>query len=57
MPIDNLDIFEDNSIEEIYASHVLEYFDKYEVVNVLKEWNRVLKPGELKSQYLILKIY
>ena len=48
-PIDNLDIFEDNSIEEIYASHVLEYFDKYEVVNVLKEWNRVLKPGgELK---------
>ncbi len=48
-PIDNLDIFEDDSIEEIYASHVLEYFDKYEVVNVLKEWNRVLKPsGELK---------
>ena len=43
--------------EEIYASHALEYFDKYEVVNVLKEWNRVLKPGgELKLQLLILKI-
>jgi predicted SAM-dependent methyltransferase len=48
-PIDNLEIFEDNTVQEIYASHVLEYFDKYKVVNVLKEWKRVLRPGgELK---------
>lgn len=40
--IDNLN-FEDLSVDIIYASHVLEYFDQYEVVNVLKEWNRVLK--------------
>ena len=35
--------FEDNSVDLIYASHVLEYFDRDEVIPVLKEWNRVLK--------------
>jgi predicted SAM-dependent methyltransferase len=29
----------------IYACHVLEYFDRIEVVDVLKEWRRVLKSG------------
>ena len=37
--------FEDNSCDVIYSSHVIEYFDRAEVVAVLKEWNRVLKPG------------
>lgn len=32
-----------NSVEIIYASHVLEYFDREQVKEVLKEWNRVLK--------------
>ena len=31
MPVDNLSIFENNSIDEIYASHVVEYFDRDEV--------------------------
>ena len=35
--------FEDNSIDEIYSSHVLEYFDKFESLDVLSEWRRVLK--------------
>lgn len=35
--------FEDNSVDLIYASHVLEYFDRIEVVSVLMEWMRVLK--------------
>ncbi len=35
--------FEDNSVDLIYASHVLEYFDRDEAVLVLKEWHRVLK--------------
>lgn len=35
--------FEDNSVDLIYASHVLEYFDRQEAVSLLKEWNRVLK--------------
>ena len=43
IPVDNLEIFSDNSVEEIYASHVIEYFDREEIKPVLKEWNRVLK--------------
>lgn len=35
--------FEDNSVDEIYAGHMLEHFDMTE--NVLEEWHRVLKPG------------
>ena len=41
----DLSIFKDNSIELIYASHVLGYFDREEVEDVLKEWYRVLEPG------------
>ena len=37
--------FQDNSVELIYSSHTIEYFDRIEVLGVLKEWNRVLKPG------------
>jgi len=37
--------YEDNSVDLIYASHVLEYFDREDVIGVLKEWRRVLKPG------------
>ena len=36
--------FDDNSMDEIYASHVLEYFDWAEAQDVLKEWYRVLVP-------------
>lgn len=41
----NLAVFESNSVDLIYASHLLEYFDREEVKVVLKEWKRVLKPG------------
>lgn len=37
--------FGDGVVDLIYASHVLEYFDRDDVVLVLKEWYRVLKPG------------
>tara|TARA_R110000796_G_scaffold187972_4_gene304927 strand:+ start:132 stop:674 length:543 start_codon:yes stop_codon:yes gene_type:complete len=37
--------FENNSVDLIYASHVLEYFNRTEAEKVLKEWHRVLKPG------------
>ena len=37
--------FEDNAVDLIYASHVLEYFDREEVIELLKEWRRVLKPA------------
>ncbi len=35
----------DNSVQEIYNSHLLEHFDFKEAWSVLKEWHRVLKPG------------
>lgn len=43
--ITNLSQFEDNSVDLIYASHVLEYFDRREALIVLTEWYRVLKKG------------
>lgn len=36
---------QDNSVDLIYASHVLEYFDKKEAVNVLEKWNNKLVNG------------
>ena len=45
--LDHGDIFnlpyEDNVVDLIYASHVLQYFDAEEVKVLLKEWKRVLK--------------
>ena len=37
--------FDDNTCDLIYASHVFEYFDRDEAVDILNEWKRVLKPG------------
>jgi len=37
--------YEDGSVEEIRASHVLEHFSHRDVADVLREWVRVLKPG------------
>lgn len=33
-----------SEVDVIYASHLLEYFDRDEVVSVLQEWHRALKP-------------
>ena len=41
----SLPMFEDNTANLIYACHVIEYFDRIEVLDVLREWHRVLKPG------------
>jgi predicted SAM-dependent methyltransferase len=38
--------FEDNSFDQIYASHVVEHFDyQNQLVATLKEWYRVLTPA------------
>lgn len=39
--------FEDNSVDEVRASHILEHFGSAELLSVVKEWVRVLKPGGL----------
>lgn len=44
----DLSQFESNSVEAIYASHVLEHFHhglNNELWNTLSEWHRVLEPG------------
>jgi len=43
--IDDLGMFEDNSIELIYNCHVLEHFHRSKLKKVLTEWHRVLKTG------------
>jgi predicted SAM-dependent methyltransferase len=43
--VDNLSIFRDDTIDLIYACHVLEHFPRADVARVLAEWYRVLKPG------------
>jgi hypothetical protein len=44
-----LDGYEDNSVDEVRASHILEHFPRAEVFPVVTEWVRVLKPdGVLK---------
>lgn len=35
----------DNSVDLIRAYHIIEHFDYMKAHDVLKEWNRVLKPG------------
>jgi len=37
--------FEDGVADEILAVHVVEHFWRWEVVGVLREWVRVLRPG------------
>lgn len=41
--VNNLKIFKNNSVDYIYASHVLEYFDYDNGLKTLREWKRVLK--------------
>jgi predicted SAM-dependent methyltransferase len=41
--------YDDNSVDLIYASHVIEYFDRDEIIAILKKWQLKLKPnGELR---------
>lgn len=43
--ISKLTSFEENSIELIYASHVLEHFDRNNYKKVLQRWYELLKVG------------
>jgi predicted SAM-dependent methyltransferase len=40
-----LEIFESNSVDLVYVSHVLEHFPFNELPKVLSEWRRVLRVG------------
>ncbi len=43
--IDDLSPFRDNTVDLVYACHCLEHFSHRRLVDVLKEWHRVLKKG------------
>jgi predicted SAM-dependent methyltransferase len=40
-----LNMIADESVSELYACHVLEHVKRDHVMGVLREWQRVLKPG------------
>lgn len=42
--LEELNFIESNSVEYIYASHVLEHFSRDSIEQVLSEWLRVLQP-------------
>ena len=42
-----LPAYPDASVDEVRASHILEHFGHREAVDVLKEWVRVLRPGDV----------
>ena len=37
--------YDDNSIDLIYASHLIAYFNRDEIKEILKKWFKKLKPG------------
>lgn len=41
--IDDLHMFDDGSVREIYACHVLEHIGRHDIDKVLSEWARVLQ--------------
>ncbi|MDO8641772.1 MAG: methyltransferase domain-containing protein [Nitrosarchaeum sp.] len=43
--VDRLPMVADNTCDVVYSCHVLEHFHRKIIVDVLKEWLRVLKPG------------
>lgn len=45
--IRSLPMISNNTVDLIYFCHGIEYFDRIEIVKVLKEWRRVLKKGGL----------
>lgn len=45
LDITNLEPFDDNSVDLIYACHVLEHIRRPVVLDTLREWRRVLRPG------------
>ena len=49
--------YENNSIDLIYSSHVIEYFNRDEVKDVLKKWYSKLKKGERTTARLDIPAY
>jgi predicted SAM-dependent methyltransferase len=50
--IDNLNIFNDNKIDEMYIYHVLEHICRNKILNQILEFNRILKIGGILRIYV-----
>jgi predicted SAM-dependent methyltransferase len=37
--------FNDNSVDLVYASHIIEYFDRHQISDIIKLWYNKLKPS------------
>ena len=35
----------DDSVDEIFTSHTIDHFTRWEAVDMLRDWHRILKPG------------
>ena len=44
--------FEDNSVDYIYASHIIEHFEKKEVFKIMEELHRICKPNAIIDIYV-----
>jgi predicted SAM-dependent methyltransferase len=49
--ISKLTMFEDETVTEIRASHVIEHLDSKKIMETLGEWHRILKPKGLLRIY------
>jgi len=45
LDINDLSVFNKNTIDQIYICHVLEHISRPQILNLFLEWNRVLKVG------------
>lgn len=45
LDIRKLDIFNNATVDQIYNCHILEHIPRNELLNVILEWNRILKVG------------
>ena len=62
LDINDLSIFNEDSVQQIYICHVLEHINRNQILNLILEWNRVLqKNGILRIAVpdfeKVLKIY
>tara|TARA_Y100001973_G_C5201086_1_gene337735 strand:+ start:815 stop:1357 length:543 start_codon:yes stop_codon:yes gene_type:complete len=54
--------FKNNTVDLIYASHVIEYMDREDILTILQEWKRVLKEDAIlriavPDFYMMAKLY